>query len=111
MGIGENIKHFRKMRGLKQSELGEMLNVSGNTVSSWEVDRTEPNIGMIEKMCDIFQCSKSELLEGYPTVLMSNNREVSHILEYAEKLSVLSPEARDRVFHYIDYEKTREENQ
>ena len=36
MSIGENIKKWRELRNLKQSELAELIGVSDKTVSSWE---------------------------------------------------------------------------
>lgn len=63
MGIAQNIERLRKKNNLTQKELSEKLNVSNKTVSSWEIGRTEPNIGMIESMCAVFNCTKSELLE------------------------------------------------
>ena len=50
MNIGDNIKKMRELRGLKQSDLAEILNISDKTVSSWEINRTEPKMGMIEKI-------------------------------------------------------------
>lgn len=36
MNMGENIAHYRKAKGLKQSELGERIGVSAQAVSKWE---------------------------------------------------------------------------
>ncbi len=36
INIGENIKNLRKKINLTQKELGELLSVSHQTVSSWE---------------------------------------------------------------------------
>ena len=63
MNIGENIKYFRKANNMLQQDLADKLKVTKGAVSSWEVGRTEPNIGMIEAMCSIFQCQKSDLLD------------------------------------------------
>lgn len=64
MKIGENIKHLRKENNMLQKDLADKLNVTKGAVSSWEVGRTEPNIGMIEAMCDIFNCQKTDLIDG-----------------------------------------------
>jgi len=74
MTIGENIRTLRKQHHLKQSELGKMLNVSGNTVSSWETNRTEPNIGMIEAMRKIFDCEKTDIIDGVSEAKQVINR-------------------------------------
>lgn len=63
MSIGENIKRLRKLSGLEQTELAERLHVSNKTISSWECDRTEPKIGMIEEMSKIFGCKKTDIIE------------------------------------------------
>ena len=62
MGIGKNIKKFRELNNLTQDELGEKMGVSGKTVSSWELNRTEPKMGMIEKLSNYFGCDTSELI-------------------------------------------------
>lgn len=60
MSIGENIKMWRERRNLKQSDLAEKLGISDKTVSSWEINRTEPKMGMIEKICAVLSCKKTE---------------------------------------------------
>lgn len=62
MTLGENIKELRKINDITQEELGKKLNVSHKTVSSWEIDRTEPSIGMISKMASFFGCEISDLI-------------------------------------------------
>lgn len=63
MSLGSRLKDLRVSHHMKQSDLGNLINVSGATISSWETDRTEPNIGMIEALCGVFDCTKSELLD------------------------------------------------
>ena len=60
--IGNNIKRIRMARGIRQSEMAERLHVSAKTISSWEVNRTEPNFGMLEQIAKVLNCSKSDLI-------------------------------------------------
>ena len=62
MGIGNNIKKWREIRNLKQSELAELVGVSDKTVSSWEINRTEPKMGMVEKICVALNCKKTDIV-------------------------------------------------
>lgn len=62
MSIGENIKKWRELRNLKQSELAELLGVSDKTVSSWEINRTEPKMGMVEKISAALNCKKTDII-------------------------------------------------
>ena len=52
--LGDNIKKMREEQHLTQDELGELLEISGKTISSWEKERSEPKIEMIEKLSHIF---------------------------------------------------------
>ncbi len=64
MSIGKNIQLKRILNHMDQKDLANLLHVSNRTISSWECGRTEPNIGMIEKMSKIFGCSKTDLIEA-----------------------------------------------
>ena len=64
MKIGKNIKAIRVSQKIEQKELASRLHISNKTVSSWECDRTEPNIGMFEKIAEALNVTKMELLEG-----------------------------------------------
>ena len=50
MSYGDNIRKLRKVNHMNQTELGKLLNVSNKAISSWESDRTEPNMEMINAM-------------------------------------------------------------
>ena len=63
MNIGENIKKQREKFGMEQQELADKLGISNKTVSSWECNRTEPRMGMIEAMCKVFNCDIGDLVE------------------------------------------------
>ena len=60
--IGDNIRRIREEKGMSQVELAEKLFVSDKTISSWEVNRTEPKMGMIEQLCVALHCQKSDIL-------------------------------------------------
>lgn len=48
------ITKYREKSGLTQSALAEKLNVTRQTVSSWETGRTEPDIDSMTRMAEIF---------------------------------------------------------
>ena len=62
--IAQNIKKLREKRGLNQAQLAEMLGISDKTVSSWEIGRTEPNMGYVQAMCEIFRVNADTLIYG-----------------------------------------------
>lgn len=62
--FGDNLKKIRIARGLSQDELADKLEVSQRTVSSWETNRTEPNMGIVQKIADIFNVTTDEMIYG-----------------------------------------------
>ena len=40
--FGTIVKQLRERKGMDQKQLGEIVGVSDKTVSSWEINRTEP---------------------------------------------------------------------
>ena len=62
--VSKNIKNLRKALGMSQDALAEKLFVSRQAISSWENDRTQPDVQMIGKLSEIFGVSVEELLYG-----------------------------------------------
>ena len=81
--LGEKIKKIRLSNNLKQSELAEMLFVSEKTISSWENNRTIPDLNMIYKISDYFKKSFYYLInDDYNT---DNINEIEIKLKVDEK--------------------------
>lgn len=66
MDIGGTIRKYRMSNNLEQKDLAKYLHVSDKTISSWETNRTQPKMEMIEAMCQIFHCQKSDFLDDTP---------------------------------------------
>ena len=62
--LKNNLKNERKKLGYSQKQLAQMLNVSQQTVGSWEVGRTEPDAKTLTKLANIFGVSV-DYLTGY----------------------------------------------
>uniref|UniRef100_UPI00404A4A7F helix-turn-helix domain-containing protein n=1 Tax=Flavobacterium sp. TaxID=239 RepID=UPI00404A4A7F len=66
--FGKNIKKIRSVRGLTQSQLADMIEVSRGVVSSYEEGRAEPKIETILKTASVFSVSVDHLLKTALTV-------------------------------------------
>ena len=62
--IGKRISSLRKAMGMKQEELAERLDVSGQAVSKWENDQTCPDIGLLPRLATVFGVTTDYLLTG-----------------------------------------------
>lgn len=59
---GKRITDLRKKHNLTQSELGALLNVTPQAISKWENGLSEPDLGTLRKICEIFNVTTDEML-------------------------------------------------
>lgn len=62
MTTGEKLSLLRKKKGITQEELSEILNVSRQSVSRWEMDATFPETDKLITLSKLFECSIDFLL-------------------------------------------------
>lgn len=60
--VGENIKSLRKSHNITQEELAEMLGISCQSVSRWELGTCYPDMEQLPVLAEIFQVSVDKLL-------------------------------------------------
>lgn len=54
MEIGKKIKEQREQKNWSQDDLAEILNISRQSISKWELNKVYPSIDMLIKMSDLF---------------------------------------------------------
>ena len=67
MDLGNRITNLRKKKNMTQEELAKTLHVSDKTISSWEANRTEPNLEILIELSEFFACSIGYLVYGENT--------------------------------------------
>lgn len=60
--LQENIRTFRKERGLTQEELAIRVNVVRQTVSKWEKGLSVPDADMMQRLAEVLEVTVSQLL-------------------------------------------------
>lgn len=63
MGLGKNIQYLRKQRKITQEQLAEMMSVSRQTVSRWEVDEIVPELNKLVALSGLFSCKLDALVK------------------------------------------------
>lgn len=64
MEIGKRLKSARAKSGLTQEQVSEEIQVSRQTVSNWENEKSYPDILSVIRLSDLYQVSLDELLKG-----------------------------------------------
>lgn len=62
--MGEFLATLRRANGFTQQEVAEKLGVSNRTLSSWETDRTAPDLLILPAIADLYGVTADEILRG-----------------------------------------------
>lgn len=69
MKLGQKLKEARLNAGLKQEELAKQLGVSRQTISSWENDRSYPDLGSAVRLSNLYGQSLDEMLKEDDSII------------------------------------------
>lgn len=64
MEIGKKLKNVRIEAGLTQEKAAEKIDVSRQTISNWENEKSYPDIISVIALSDLYSVSLDELLKG-----------------------------------------------
>lgn len=92
--LSKNIKRYLNEYDMTQAELARRLDVSGQAITNWVNGTGEPRMSKIDKMCEIFHCKRSDLLEE------RSPKSPDDI--FIEKFQRLEPHEQDVVMQLID---------
>lgn len=76
MKIGIKLKQGRAEKNLTQEEAAKVLNVSRSTVSSWEVNRTYPDLDMLVSLSDLYDISLDLMLREDKEMVQTLSQEI-----------------------------------
>lgn len=83
--LPEKIKEYRLKNEWTQEELATKMNVARQTISKWEQGINEPDITTIQKLCQVFHITLSELLD-----VEEKEKKLPSFTSLAKKLNYLS---------------------
>lgn len=89
---------YREERGWTEYELAERAGLPQSTISSWYRKHMNPTIPSLEKICDAFGITMSQLFAegGSPVTLTETQKRL------LDRWSRLSKEQQEAIFHVID---------
>ena len=89
MDFGTKLKEARARLGLTQEDIADGIDVSRQTVSNWENNRSLPDLRSIVEISDIYQISLDDLLKGDRKVMEKLIKD-SDIKTMENKLNILT---------------------
>lgn len=64
--VGKNIRALREAKGLTQEQLAQMLYVTRQTISNYEMGKSKPDVDMIRNIARVLDTDANALLYGLP---------------------------------------------
>lgn len=105
--IGERIRNLRKLHGLSQDKLAELIDKTKSNVSGYENDKFEPSAQTIVALCKVFNISADNLLFGVDDEVLKieQHESISIIkdeIELVKKIKKLNHDERLKIEGIID---------
>lgn len=85
MEIGKKLKEARLNRDLTQEVIAEKLNVSRQTISNWENEKSYPDIISVIELSNLYSISLDDLLKG-DDAMMEQLQESTNVVKSNQKL-------------------------
>lgn len=92
--LQDNIKLFRKERGLTQEELAIRVNVVRQTVSKWEKGLSVPDAEMLQKIAEVLEVSVSQLLGEEKEAEKGRDEVAEQLARINEQLAIKNRRSR-----------------
>ena len=85
MEIGQKLKNARIQSGMTQENVAEKLNVSRQTISNWENEKSYPDIINIIELSNLYSISLDVLLKG-DEKMMKHLEESTNVVKSNKKM-------------------------
>lgn len=73
--FAENLNKLIERKGMTQADVAAAIGVSESAVSLWCAGKTTPRMSKVDKLCELFGCSRAALVErdASPDMLINYN--------------------------------------
>ena len=85
MEIGKKLKNARIEAGLTQEKAAEKIDVSRQTISNWENEKSYPDIISVIELSNLYSISLDDLLKG-DDAMMEHLQESTNVVKSNQKL-------------------------
>ena len=82
----ENLRFWRKKKGVSQLKLSEMIDISPNYLNAVENGKNFPSPEVVQSISDILGILPYQLFIEHPTVAVTNNKMISELMLVKQQL-------------------------
>ncbi len=109
MGIGKRIKEARENLGLTQTELGELIGVTGSAITNYEKETSHPKESIMYKLFEALNVDANYLFQDVVNIPKKVNDVTLSEFEHIKKYRILDSHGRDLVDMVLNKETERME--
>ena len=104
MGIGKRIKEARENLGLTQSELGDLVGVTGSAITNYEKETSHPKEAVMYKLFECLHVDANYLFQDVVKVPPKTNDVTFSEYEHIKKYRSLDKSGQDHVDTVLAWE-------
>lgn len=86
MSLGQRLKKVRVEKGFSQADVADFLNISRQSISRWETDRSYPDIDNLVELSKYYEVSIDELLTETKVLQQEINQKTEQMNKNMEKI-------------------------
>ncbi len=113
--LGSNLSYYRKLAGLTQQQVADMLNLNRTTYTKYETGASEPSIEILKRIAETFGVEVGDLLNESPDQInfdvfdsdFENDNLKKELKVLCKDYSLLSREDREEVLRLIERLKNK----
>lgn len=95
-----NLDTYMRFYGHNQSSLAKVMDVSPQVVSKWCRGVSSPSWVNIDKMCEVFHCTRGQLVQTLQTEeSIRDTKKEQQLMGYYKKLNSLG---KDKVLEFLE---------
>lgn len=106
MSFGSRLKERREALGLKQSELGQQLGITGSAIGNYETGVSSPKADILYKVFDVLGCDANFLFQDEMREIQNASLSPAEI-QHVKKYRALDEHGKRVVDYLIDAEAER----
>jgi len=102
MNVGINIRRLREDRGIKQSEIADLIGMHRSNYSKIETGQREISVAAVDKIANFFNMTIDELVhlgEDIPKEVSMEDKTTS---EQVKLIQELDPEEKNMIFKMVE---------
>ena len=98
--FSHNLRVYMEKYHYTQAALGEATGNSNTTVNDWVKGRKFPRFDKLTKLCELFHCNPSDLLEKYTTEASIEQSIIEKKVDHY--LTMLNEDGKEHLLRYLE---------